>query len=295
MVLPRRSKPLCDVPEIGIGSQPIDDGNFLFTSEEKAAFLAKEPDVAPFFHRWLGAVEFINGFERWCLWLGDCPPQMLRQMPEAMKRVDAVRQFRLASKRKQTLSAAEIPTHFGTELIPQAPYLLIPKVSSERRRFVPVGFEQPSTFCSDLVFMLPNAALFHFGILTSTIHNAWIRSVCGRLKSDFRYSAAIVYNNFPWPTPSDKQYAAIEAAAQAVLDTRAAHPGATLADLYDPLTMPPDLAKAHQQLDVAVDAAYGYKNTGTDAARVGFLFGLYRQLLGHPAPLPKPAKGKPRP
>lgn len=194
LVLPRRSRPLCDVPQIGIGSQPIDDGNYLFTQEERDSFLKIEPSAAPFFHRWLGAIEFINGFERWCLWLGDCPPQQLRKMPEVMKRVDAVRTFRLASKRKQTLVAADFPTHFGTELIPQQPYLLIPEVSSERRKFIPIGFEQPTTFCSNLVRMLPNATLFHFGVLTSTMHNAWVRSVCGRLKSDFRYSAAIVYN-----------------------------------------------------------------------------------------------------
>lgn len=199
-------------------------------------------------------------------------------MPEVMKRVDAVRTFRLASKRKQTLVAADFPTHFGTELIPQQPYLLIPEVSSERRKFIPIGFEQPTTFCSNLVRMLPNATLFHFGVLTSTMHNAWVRSVCGRLKSDFRYSAAIVYNNFPWPTPTEKQRTAIEVAAQAVLDARAAHPDSSLADLYDPLTMPPDLVKAHQKLDAAVDASYGYKGGSTDAARVAFLFGLYQEL-----------------
>ncbi|MDD3530754.1 DNA methyltransferase [Thauera mechernichensis] len=278
LVLPRRSRPLCDVPQIGIGSQPIDDGNYLFTQEERDSFLKIEPSAAPFFHRWLGAIEFINGFERWCLWLGDCPPQQLRKMPEVMKRVDAVRTFRLASKRKQTLVAADFPTHFGTELIPQQPYLLIPEVSSERRKFIPIGFEQPTTFCSNLVRMLPNATLFHFGVLTSTMHNAWVRSVCGRLKSDFRYSAAIVYNNFPWPTPTEKQRTAIEVAAQAVLDARAAHPDSSLADLYDPLTMPPDLVKAHQKLDAAVDASYGYKGGSTDAARVAFLFGLYQEL-----------------
>ena len=278
LVLPRRSRPLCDVPQIGIGSQPIDDGNYLFTQEERDSFLKIEPSAAPFFHRWLGAIEFINGFERWCLWLGDCPPQQLRKMPEVMKRVDAVRTFRLASKRKQTLVAADFPTHFGTELIPQQPYLLIPEVSSERRKFIPIGFEQPTTFCSNLVRMLPNATLLHFGVLTSTMHNAWVRSVCGRLKSDFRYSAAIVYNNFPWPTPTEKQRTAIEVAAQAVLDARAAHPDSSLADLYDPLTMPPDLVKAHQKLDAAVDASYGYKGGSTDAARVAFLFGLYQEL-----------------
>lgn len=199
-------------------------------------------------------------------------------MPEALKRVQAVKAVRLASKSPPTRKLAETPTRFHVENMPEGSCVVVAKVSSERRRFVPMGFEQPSTLCSDLLFMLPNASLFHFGVLTSTIHNAWMRSVCGRLESRYRYSAAIVYNNFPWPTPTDKQRTAIEAAAQAVLDARAAHPGASLADLYDPLTMPPDLVKAHQKLDAAVDASYGYKGGATDAARVAFLFGLYQQL-----------------
>ena len=278
VVLPRRSRPLCDVPEIGIGNKPIDGGHYLFTTEEKAAFLEREPAAAPFFRRWIGADEFINGYERWCLWLGDCSPEKLRAMPEALKRVQAVKAVRLASKSPPTRKLAETPTRFHVENMPEGSCVVVAKVSSERRRFVPMGFEQPSTLCSDLLFMLPNASLFHFGVLTSTIHNAWMRSVCGRLESRYRHSAAIVYNNFPWPTPTDKQRTAIEAAAQAVLDARAAHPGASLADLYDPLTMPPDLVKAHQKLDAAVDASYGYKGGATDAARVAFLFGLYQQL-----------------
>ncbi len=295
MVLPRRSRPICDVPEIGIGNKPIDGGHYLFTPEGKADFLALEPGSAPFFRRWIGADEFINGYERWCLWLGDCPPEKLRAMPEAMKRVQAVKAVRLASKSAPTRKLAATPTRFHVENMPDDSYVVVAKVSSERRQFLPMGFEQVTTLCSDLLFMLPNASIFHFGVLASSMHNAWMRAVCGRLESRYRYSAGIVYNNFPWPTPTDQQRAAIEAAAQAVLDARAAHPGATLADLYDPLTMPPDLVKAHQKLDVAVDAAYGYKNAGSDAARVGFLFGMHRQLVARLAPLAKPAKAKPRP
>lgn len=288
VVLPRRSKPICDVPEIGIGSQPIDDSNFLFTNEEKAEFLKLEPQATKFFHRWLGAHEFINGYERWCLWLGDCPASELRVMPEAMKRVRAVKSFRLASQRAQTLKAAQTPTRFGSELIPTTAYLLITKVSSERREFVPMGFEQPTTFCSDLVFMAPKATRFHFGILSSTMHNAWVRATCGRLKSDYRYSKDIVYNNFPWPgfestaavAQASRSQAAVEIAAQAVLDARASEKGQSLADLYDPLAMPHDLRKAHQKLDKTVDAAYGYKGSADDAARVAFLFTLYQQLTG---------------
>jgi hypothetical protein len=278
IVLQNRSKPLSAAPKIGIGSQPIDDGNYLFTVEDKNAFLKQEPVAEKFFHRWLGAIEFINGYERWCLWLGNCPPDELRRMPEALKRVGAVKQFRLKSKRKQTLAAAAFPTHFGTELIPSAPYLLIPKVSSERRSYIPIGFISPDVFCSDLVFMLPDATLYHFGTLSSTMHNAWMRAVCGRLESRYRYSAGIVYNNFPWPKPTDGQRSAIETAGQGVLDARARYPTATLADLYDPLSMPPDLVKAHKSLDRAVDAAYGKKGFSSDAERVTFLFERYQYL-----------------
>jgi hypothetical protein len=278
VVLPRRSKPLCDVPEIGIGNKPIDGGHYLFTTDEKAAFLKLEPAAEPYFRRWIGADEFINGYERWCLWLGDCPPDKLRAMPEAMKRVQAVKAERLASKSPPTRKLAATPTRFHVENMPDGPFLILPEVSSERRPFIPIGYVKPPTMASSLVKVMSSASLLHFGILTSTLHNAWVRAVCGRLESRYRYSAAIVYNNFPWPTPTDKQRAAIEAAAQVVLDARAAHPGASLADLYDPLTMPPDLMKAHQKLDAAVDAAYGYKGAATDAARVAFLFALYQEL-----------------
>jgi hypothetical protein len=292
VVLPRRSQPICDVPEIGIGNKPIDGGNYLFTPEEKAAFIAKEPAAADYFRRWIGADEFINGYERWCLWLGECPPDILRKMPEAMKRVEAVRQFRLASKSAPTQKLAQTPTRFHVENMPRSTYLLIPEVSSERRDYIPIGFMHPDTLCSNLVKIIPDATLYHFGILTSTMHNAWVRSVCGRLESRYRYSAGIVYNNFPWPEPTDKQRAAIEAAAQAVLDARAAHPNATLADLYDPLTMPPDLLRAHQTLDRAVDAAYAYKDAPTDAARVAFLFARYQALTSLlPAQTAKPRRG----
>ncbi len=292
VVLPRRSQPICDVPEIGIGNKPIDGGNYLFTPEEKAAFIAKEPAAAAYFRRWIGADEFINGYERWCLWLGDCPPEKLRAMPEAMQRVQAVKAFRLASKSKPTQKLAEMPTRFHVENMPKTSYLLFPRVSSERRAFIPLGFITPETLTSDSALMACFATPFHFGILTSSMHNAWVRAVCGRLKSDYRYSASIVYNNFPWPEPTDKQRVTIEAAAQAVLDARAAHPGASLADLYDPLSMPPDLLRAHQTLDRAVDAAYAYKNAPTDAARVAFLFARYQALTSLlPAQATKPRRG----
>ena len=222
-----------------------------------------------------------------------------------MKRVQAVKAFRSKSKRAQTFRAASTPTRFGTELIPTRPYILLPKVSSERREFIPFGFMSADTFCSDLVFMLPNGTLFHFGILSSTMHNAWVRAVCGRLKSDFRYSAAIVYNNFPWPfcaadsapdvDPAlvEKAQAAIEKEAQEVLDARAQFPGSSLADLYDPLSMPPALLRAHQKLDAAVDKAYqfagGPRSYRNDAERVAFLFTLYQRITSL-LPAATPAK-----
>ena len=249
-----------------------------FTTEERDEFLRLEPASEKWFRRWLGSDEFINGYDRWCLWLGDCPPDELRRMPEALKRVDAVRKVRLESKSAPTRKIADTPTRFHVENMPTGNYLVIPEVSSERRQFIPVGFLSPETLCSNLVKILPNATLYHFGILSSTIHNAWMRAVCGRLKSDYRYSSGIVYNNFPWPEPNDIQHTAIEAAAQGVLDARAKFPTSTLADLYDPLTIPPELVKAHQVLNRAVDVAYGKNNFKTEAERVAFLFELYQQM-----------------
>ncbi|MDP2110497.1 MAG: N-6 DNA methylase [Thiobacillus sp.] len=279
VVLENRRTPICPVPGIGIGNKPIDGGHYLFSDDEKAEFLRREPQVEKWFRRWLGADEFINGYQRWCLWLGDCPPNELRQMPEAMKRVEAVRQFRLASKSPPTQKLADTPTRFHVENMPASTYLLIPEVSSERRDWIPIGFMHPDTLSSNLVKIVPHATLYHFGVLTSTMHMAWVRSVCGRLKSDYRYSAGIVYNNFPWPdAPADKGRQAIEAAAQAVLDARAQFPGSTLGDLYDPLSMPPALLKAHQKLDAAVDKAYGKSGFKSDAERVAFLFARYQTL-----------------
>ena len=196
-----RNKPICDVPEIGIGNKPIDGGNYLFTEEEMQQFIAKEPASREWFKPWYGSHEFINRKPRYCLWLGKCPPNILRKMPECMKRIEAVRSFRLASNSAGTIKLADKPTRFHVENMPEGNYILIPEVSSERRRYVPMGFMTPDVLCSNLVKIIPNASLYHFGILTSNVHMAWMRTVCGRLKSDYRYSKDIVYNNFPWPTP----------------------------------------------------------------------------------------------
>ena len=226
----------------------------------------------------MGGDEFINNIERYCLWLVNCPPKLLRQLKTVHERVEKNRRFRLASNREATRKLAEKACLFGEIRQPSTSYLLIPKVSSENRRYMPIGFCNPEIIASGSTLILPNANRYHFGILQSDIHMSWMRQVCGRMKSDYQYSAGIVYNNFPWPeNPTDKQKQDIETAAQGVLDARAQFPGSTLADLYDPLTMPQVLLKAHQTLDRTVDAAYGKTNFKTEAERVAFLFELYQK------------------
>jgi N-6 DNA Methylase len=276
--LPNRSNPICDVPSMGIGNKPIDGGHYLFTQDEKDAFIALEPKAAKYFHRWLGADEFLNGFERACLWLGDVAPEVLQSLPECSKRVNQVIAVRLASKSAPTKKLAETPTRFHVENMPKKTYLVVPEVSSERRKFLPIGFEQPTTLCSNLVKLVPNATLYHFAMLSSTMHNAWMRAVCGRLESRYRYSTGIVYNNYPWPKPTKAHMASIEAAGQAVLDARAKHTGKSLAWLYNPETMPKNLQAAHDLVDEAVDEAYGYEKGNDDTSRVAYLFELYEKL-----------------
>jgi hypothetical protein len=276
-----RQRPLSDVPEIGIGNKPIDGGNYLFTDAEKDEFIRKEPQSEKWFRPWMGSDEFINGYTRFCLFLKNCPPNELRKMPEAMKRVENVRNFRLASKSEGTRKIADMPLRFHVENIPESNYIVIPEVSSEQRRYIPIGFLSPDILASNLVKIIPNATLYHFGVLTSNVHMAWVRAVCGRLEMRYRYSKDIVYNNFPWPDAADEQKAAIEQTAQGILDARAKFPGSSLADLYDPLTMPPDLLKAHRDNDRAVMKLYGFsmKDT-TEAACVAKLMELYRAMTG---------------
>lgn len=274
-----RKKPLCAVPEIGIGNKPIDGGYYLFTEAEKNEFVKKEPLSEKYFRKWLGSEEFINGKVRYCLWLGDCPPSELKSMPECLKRVDAVKQYRLASKSAPTRKLADKPRRFHVENMPTSEYIVIPEVSSENRYYIPLGFLSPDILSSNLVKIIPNATFYHFGILTSSVHMAWTRAVAGRLKSDYRYSKDIVYNNFPWPEANDKQKATIEPLAQAVLDARALFPESSLADLYDPLTMPPELLKAHQKLDRAVMKLYGFKANMAEAEVVAKLFERYQRLV----------------
>ena len=286
VLLPKRNKPLSKSPQMTKGSQPTDGGNLLLTDAEKNKLLAVEPAAAPWIRPFLGADEFINGIPRWCLWLKDIPPATLNKLHEVKRRVNAVKSMREASTKAATVRLAQTPMLFGEDRQIEAPYLLIPRVSSETRRYIPIGYIDANVVCSDANFMLPNASLYEFAILTSTMHNAWMRYTCGRLKSDFRYSNTIVYNNFPWPELAEKQASraksAIEKAAQAVLDARAVHQQgenpASLAILYNPTTMPANLTDAHRALDKAVDAAYGFKGKKTDEDRVAFLFSLYAQL-----------------
>ncbi|MCQ2321385.1 MAG: BREX-1 system adenine-specific DNA-methyltransferase PglX [Bacteroidales bacterium] len=274
-----RNKPLCDVPEIGIGNKPIDGGNYLFTEEEMHEFIKKEPKAEQYFRKWIGADEFINRWFRYCLWLGDCTPGELRSMPECLKRVQAVRDFRLASKSEGTRKIADKPTRFHVENMPDGNYMLIPRVSSEKRRYVPIGYINDGVLSSDSVHITTNATLYHFGILTSNVHMAWMRVVCGRLEMRYRYSKDIVYNNFPWPTPTEEQKAKIEHTAQAILDVRAKYPESSLADLYDEVTMPPELRRAHQDNDRVVMAAYGFSTKMTESECVAELFKLYEELV----------------
>ena len=274
-----RQQSICDIPSIGIGNKPIDGGNYLFTKEEMEEFIKVEPKSAQYFKPWYGSEEFIHQKPRYCLWLGGCSPAELRQMPHCMKRIEAVREMRLASNSAGTRKLADRPTRFHVENMPDTNYIIVPKVSSEKRRYVPMGFMSPNVLASDLVFVIPDATLYHFGILESNVHMAWMRAVCGRLEMRYRYSKDVVYNNFPWPTPTDEQKAIIEQTAQAILDARAKYPDSSLADLYDELTMPVELRKAHQENDRAVMQAYGFpvKSTFTESQCVAELFKLYKE------------------
>ncbi len=273
-----RPSVICSVPSIGIGNMPIDGGFYLFKDDEKDEFVVKEPGSEKYFRRWYGSDEFINRRPRWCLWLGGANPMDLIKLPECLKRIESVQEFRASSSRPSTKKLADRPTRFGTENMPKGNYLLIPKVSSERRHYIPVGFMTPEILSSDLVFIIPDATLYHFGILTSIVHNAWMRVVCGRLKSDFRYSKDIVYNNFPWPEPTEDQKSKIEQTAQAILDARQIYPEASFADMYGNLILFPDLMKAHRANDLAVLEAYGFPKDASESEIVARLFKMYQEL-----------------
>ena len=271
-----RSKPLCDVPPMSFGNMPLDGGNFLLSDKEKDDFIKNEPKAKKYILPLISAREFLNGMRRWCIWLVDAEPGEIRKMPEVVKRIEAAKQFRLASVAPSTRDHASAPSLFRDRNRPDS-FIVVPRVSSEIRRYIPMGFFDYNSIASDTCMTIPNGTVYHFGVLTSTMHMAWMRYVCGRLELRYRYSKDIVYNNFPWPNPTEKQTATIGLAAQNILDTRAKFSNSSLADLYDPITMPPALQKAHQKLDKAVEAAYG-KTFETDADRVTHLFSLYQKM-----------------
>jgi len=274
----KSSKPLFTNLTMNYGSMPIDGGFYLFTEAEKDDFLKKEPNSAPFFRKFMGSSEFINGIPRWCLWLKDIDPKELKALPFVLERIENVRKVRLSSTAEPTRKSANFPTLFFYDSQPQIDYLGMPEVSSERRKYIPIGFLSKEVIASNKLYTMPGATLWHFALLTSQMHMTWMRYTAGRMKSDYSYSNSLVYNNYPFPlTATETQKQKVEEAAQAVLDTRAKYPGSTLADLYDPVTMPPDLVKAHQALDKAVDLCYRPQAFGSELARIEYLFGLYEQ------------------
>ena len=273
-----RKQPLCDVSAMIKGSQPTDGGNLILSEDEKNDLSNKFPQISSYIHTYIGADEFINNKKRYCLWLVNANPMLLRQCPPILERIEKVRQMRLASPKAATQKWADYPTLFTENRQPISDYLLVPRVSSERRRYVPVGFIEQHVVTSDSAFVVPNATLYHFGIITSNVHMAWMRVVCGRLKSDYRYSNTIVYNNFPWPAITLEQEAEISRTAQAILDARNLYPDCSLADLYDEVTMPVELRRAHQANDRAVMRAYGLPVTTSESDTVAHLFKLYEEL-----------------
>ena len=277
-----RNKPLCNVPEICKGSQPTDGGNLIVTEEDYNGFMKQAPASAKYIRRFLGADEFLNGKNRYCLWLDGISPKELQGMPLVLERVQLVRDFRLSSKKAATRKQADSPTLFTENRQPSEDFIAIPEVSSGTRRYIPMGFLHPDTICSNKLQILPGASIYHFGVLMSNVHMAWMRTVCGRLKSDYDYSAKIVYNNFPWPVPTEKQKAKIEQSAQAILDARSLYPDCSLAVLYNEVTMPPELRKAHQVNDRAVMEAYGFWGKfNSESACVAELMKMYQQLASN--------------
>lgn len=274
-----RSLPICDVPTFRIGNKPIDNGQYLFTEEEKDQFIKEEPESAPYFKRWYGAEEYLHDKKRYCLWLAKCPRDKLQTMPKCLQRIKTVSEYRRSSKSPGTQKLADTPLRFHVENFPEGNYLVVPEVSSENREYIPIGFMTPEVLCSNKLRLATDASLYHFGIMTSKMHMVWVRYVCGRLKSDYDYSIRIVYNNYPWPESNSKQKEQVEEASKIILEARSNHPEMSLAELYDPILMPEDLLNAHHRMDKIVDKIYkpsGFKN---DNERIAWLFEKYNDLL----------------
>lgn len=274
-----RSAPLCDVPRIAMGNQPIDDGNYLFTKDEMLDFIALEPKSEKYFKPWYGAQEFLNSSPRFCLWLGSCSPSELSSMPHCIERINRVKEYRLNSDRESTRKLAQYPTRFQTENMPQGHYIVIPEVSSDNRRIIPMGYMDDKVLCSNKLRLMPDAELYHFGILQSNVHMAWTRVVCGRLETRYDYSIKIVYNNYPWPNLDEQAKKMISDTAQQILDIRSKYSDSTLSDLYNPLIMPKELKLAHDRNNVAVMKAYGFSTKLTEEECVSELLKMYKSLI----------------
>jgi hypothetical protein len=279
LIVTKRKKPIGAVPEISFGSMPNDGGHLLLTDEEKDELLAKEPQAKDFIRPLISAKEFLNGETRWCLWLTEIEPQQLKTMPLVYERVKAVEKYREASTREATQKLAEKPALFGEIRKQSGNFIVIPRVSSEHRRYIPMLYLSNGYIVNDSCLFINNANLYMFGILNSRMHMAWVKYIAGRLKSDFRYSNEIVYNNFPFPTPTEKQRQKIEACAQRVLEVRAMYPNSSLAELYDKTLTPAPLTEAHNALDKAVDACYSKATFATELERIEFLFQQYEAIV----------------
>jgi hypothetical protein len=292
----KRSKPLCDLPEMRCGNKPTDDGNLILTDQEKAELIKAEPGAAKFLRRFTGSEEFINGNMRWCLWLVNVSPAELRDLPKVMERVQRVKEFREKSTAEPTKKAAKTPALFFYISQPTAKFIAIPEVSSETRQYIPIGFLSPQIVVSNKIYVVPSSSTFHFGVLSSAMHMAWVKQIAGRLESRFQYSGSMVYNNFPWPNGTADLRERMEEKAQAVLAAREPHLPprglGTLADLYDPLAMPPGLLKAHAELDRAVEKCYRSEPFHSDRERVEFLFSLYEKLTAPLLPVTPKTRGR---
>ncbi len=273
-----RTNPLCDVPKIVNGSKPVDGGNLFLTARERQELINKYPRAVEIIKRFYGASEFVNGKERYCIWLYQVDPSIYRSILPVMERIQSVKSFRSASKKKATRESAEFPMLFQQIRQPINDYLIIPRHTAGERKYIPIGFMSKDEIAGDAVLVVPNTTTYEFGIITSIVHMAWTRIVAGRLGNGYRYSAKIVYNNFPWPKVTDAQKQKISKTAQAILDARNIYPDSSLADLYDPLTMPVELRRAHEENDKAVLKAYGLKSSATEQEIVQRLFEMYEEL-----------------
>ena len=277
-------KPICKVPVISNGSKPLDNAICAFTAEEKADFIRKEPGSEPYFYRYMGSKEFINNIERYFLLINRIPPNELRRMPHVLEKLEHIREYRMNSESEPTRKLAETPAKFHFENIPDSEYLVIPQTSSGRRRYVPIGFLSPDILVNNKLQVMREGGLYEFGVLSSSVHNAWLRTVAGRIRDDFTYSVSVVYNTFPWCDPTPEQRSEIEKTAQNILDVRNTFPESSLADLYDDNTMPQPLRDAHVLNNKAVLKAYGFKKGNpaysSETACVSELMKLYIKLHG---------------